>query len=1075
MKRLVSALFLIMYSLCAQNFRGGIKGSVTDESGSVVANAIVKATNEATALSYQTLSSTAGEFAFQDLPLGLYSIEVSMPGFESVKVNQVGISAGTTFNLPVKIPIARVSSTVEVSAAAVSVDTTTAAQTNVLPTKTVQDLPVNGRNFTVMIALAPGFAGYGGSGSFNGLRSGQVNQQIEGIDNNDAANNSSAANQGGIQSIPGVLMPLDALEEFSVQSQGGAETGRSPGAVVNLIIKSGTNQVHGSAYYYNRNEFFAAQSPFATSTTPKSALRNQHYGGSLGGPIIKDKTFIFGTYEAQKFVIGQATYTTEPSLAYQTAAMQLLTQYGVPVNSVTSSLLKVLWPANVLNGPAAPNNYYATTPETGYSHNGLVKVDHSLNANNRLSGRWYVGQGSQTAPLSSFIPYYYQVGPMHVHNYAAVLNSTLSATTTNQVLAGVNYFHQAFRDANDSFNPADYGFVTGVTGPYLNGSPNFAISGFDPTGLSPTSGRQDYTGHILDTVSMVKGRHNLRFGGEYRRTQLFEIGAGAGNNWGGRGNFTVNGQVGPWASLLSKSGQDPNVVALADFLAGNVFSSSIQAGNVNRNVSLNSFNAYASDSWQVTRQFNVNAGVRWDSLTPMTNGNKDLSTFYPSVPAGLAVVGDQISQLYPSDYHMFGPRIGLSYQPIADGSIVIRAGWGLYYDTPSGNTFLAQGSLTNNGAIGVDANPAGTSPVYAINRSGYTIQSGVPIFPTSLTIGGTNVLGLFSINQDFTPSRTQNFSFNVEKTLGRNVILQFGYVGSQARHLVIIRDINQPALGSNSITTKNPQGFTYLQTTRPYFSQFPNFGAIDQIESAGTSNYNSLQATIRTKSYHGLISQFAYTWGHALEELASGSTLPQDSNNIKGDYGNSTNDVRHQFKGYVIYDIPALKWGPKSVFGGWQLNSSLFLRTGRPVLIRSSSDTSGTLENTQRANIIGDPFQGLTHEFVQGQSLRWFAPAAFVNPPAGTFGTMQKNSLYGPGFASVDLSVFKNIPIKERMKAQFRAEMFNIFNRVNLANPSARVGSSLGLIGSTVGASSGQPGIGPGEPFNVQLAVKLLF
>ncbi len=309
-------------------------------------------------------------------------------------------------------------------------------------------------------------------------------------------------------------------------------------------------------------------------------------------------------------------------MAYQSAAMQLLTQYGVPVNPVSSSLLKTLWPANVLNGPATPNNYYATTPETGYSHNGLVKVDHSLNASNRLSARWYIGQGSQTAPLSSFIPYYYQVGPMHVHNYAAVLNSTLSPSTTNQVLAGVNYFHQAFHDANDSFNPAASGFVTGVTGPYLNGSPNLAISGFDPTGLSPTSGRQDYTGHLGDTLSMVKGKHNFRFGGEYRRTALFEIGAGAGNNWGGRGNFTVNGQVGPWASLLSKSGQDPNVVALADFLAGNVFSSSIQAGNVNRNVNLNSFNAYASDAWQVTRKLNVNLGIRWDSLSPLSDDKK---------------------------------------------------------------------------------------------------------------------------------------------------------------------------------------------------------------------------------------------------------------------------------------------------------------------------------------------------------------------------------------------------------------------------------------------------------------------
>jgi hypothetical protein len=1048
---------------------------VTDQSGAVIASTVIRAVNNATSLSYATLSSNTGEFSFQDLPLGDYSVSVEAPGFEPLRVNAVRVSAGAIYNLPVKLSVAQATATVEVSAAALTVETSTAAQTNVVPTKTVEDLPINGRNFTQLIATAPGFSGYGGSGGFNGSRSGQVNQQIEGIDNNDAANNSSAANQGGIQSIPGVLLPLDALEEFSVQSQGGAETGRSPGAVVNLIIKSGTNQPHGSLYYYNRNEFFAAASPFAAPGTPKSELRNQHFGGSLGGPILKDRTFYFVTYEEQKFIIGQATYATEPSYAYQTAATQLLSQYGVRVNPVAQGLLNTLWPASLLAGPAAPNNYYATTPETGYSHNGLIKIDHSINNNNRLSLRWYVGQGSQTAPLSSFIPYYYQVGPMHVHNYAAVLNTTLSPSMTNQLLLGVNYFHQAFHDAYSGFDPADSGFVTGITGPYLNGAPNLNISGFDQTGLNPISGRQDYTGHIVDTASIVKGSHQIRLGGEYRRTALFEIGAGAGNNWGGRGNFSFTGQSGPWAALASAKGYDTNILALADFMAGDVFSSTIEAGNVNRNVSLNAGDAFVNDSWQATRRLNLNLGLRWDYLSPLSDGAHNLTTFDPAVAGGVAVAGEQIPQLYPAAAKMFSPRIGFAYQPKWVGDLVIRGGFGLFYDTPSGNTFLAQGNLSNNGAIGVDANPAGSSPVFAESRAGYTIVPGQPIFPTSLCICGNNVFGLFGVAQNFTPSDTMNYSFNIEKGLGGNALLQVGYVGSEARHLAIIRDVNQPAPGSNFVNAPDAAGFTYLQRTRPYFSQFPNFGAIDMLQSSGTSNYNSLQVVIRTRSWHGLISQYSYTWSHNLEELASSSTLPQDSNNIMGDYGNASYDIRHQFKGYLIYDIPAARFGPKWLTSGWQANSFLYIRTGRPVLIKASSDTSGTLEGTQRANIVGDPFQGESHDFTTGQSLRWFNPAAFVNPPNGTFGTMQKDSVFGPGFASVDLSLMKNIPIRERLHAQFRAEMFNIFNRVNLAQPSAKVGSSLGLIGSTIGASSGLPGIGPGEPFNMQLALKILF
>jgi hypothetical protein len=1076
MKRSVSwaaALCLLLLSQAfAQVFRGGIQGTITDESGAVLNAAIVKAVDTATGQVYSTLSSSAGEFAFRDLPLGEYSISVNQPGFDALKVNGIHVSAGAIYNLPIRVSLAKVSSTVEVSASAISLETTSVTQTDVVPTVTVASLPVNGRNFTQLVALAPGFAGYGGSGSFNGSRSGQINQQIEGIDNNDAANNSSAANQGGIQSIPGVLMPLDAIEEFSVQSQSGAEVGRNGAAVVNLIIKSGTNQLHGTAYYYNRNEFFSANSPFSAAGADKLKLRNQHYGFSAGGPIRKDKTFYFITYEEQKFIIGQRTLTTQPSHAYQAAAQQLMAQYGVPVNPVSVNLLNMLWPSYLMNGPATPNNYFATSPETGYSHNGLVKVDHSFNDRNRLSLRWYVGQGSQTAPLSSFIPDYYQVGPMHVHNYSVILNSIPRATVTNQLLLGVNYFHQAFHDANTSADPAAAGFVTGVTGPNLAGSPNFNISGFDPTGLSPASGRQDYTGHIGDTVSLVVGRHQIRFGGEYRRTQLFEVGAGAGNNWGGRGNFTINGQVGPWASLLNRAGQDTNVVALADFMAGNVFSSNIISGDVGREVGLNGFNLYIQDGWQVTRKLNLNLGLRWDYLSALSDDNKDLSTFRPGMPGGLAVAGDQISSLYPAAGRMFAPRLGVAYQ--INPGLMLRSGFGLFWDTPSGNTFLAQGSLSNNGAIGVNANPTGTRPVYAIARSGYTFAAGQPIFPSSLAIGGNNIFGLFSVNPDFTPSDTMNFSFNIEKTLGSNALLQLGYVGSQGRHLAIVRNINQAALGSNFVN-RPLNGFSYLQQSRPYFAQFPNFGAIDQLESAGTSNYNSLQVFLRLKTWHGLTSQYSYTWSHALEELASSSTLPQDSTNYMADYGNSTNDVRHQFKGYLVYDVPEAKVGPKWLSRGWQVNSLLYLRTGRPVIIRAASATSGTLEGTERANIVGDPFQGTDHTFVSGQSLRWFTPAAFVNPANGQFGSMQKNSVYGPGFATVDLSVFKNISIRERVKAQFRVEMFNIFNHVNLAQPSSRVGSSLGQIGSTLGASSGQPGIGPGEPFNMQLALKFVF
>ena len=363
-------ILAITSAAAAQTFRGGINGNVADQTGAVLPGADVKATNDATGLSYSTTTSSAGAFTFADLPLGDYTIVVSESGFETVTIRGVRVSAGAIYTVPVKLNVAQLEANVQVSAAAVAVETTSTTLTNVLSTKTVQDLPLNGRDFSQMLALTPGYSGYegGGSASMNGSRSNQFNWQIEGTDNNDQWFNIKAVNQGGINSIPGVLLPLDSVEEYSVQTQAAAETGRNPGGAVNLIIKSGANRPTGSAYYYNRNESLAALSPFAPTDAPQNKLRNEHFGFSLGGPVQKDRTFFFTTYEHQGFEIGNQALSTMPSTAYQTAAMQLLQQFSVPVNTVSQSLLGTLWPADTLSGAAAANNYFNPTPQTGYSH-----------------------------------------------------------------------------------------------------------------------------------------------------------------------------------------------------------------------------------------------------------------------------------------------------------------------------------------------------------------------------------------------------------------------------------------------------------------------------------------------------------------------------------------------------------------------------------------------------------------------------------------------------------------------------------------------------------------------------------
>jgi hypothetical protein len=365
----ISFSFAVPTVAVAQTFRGGINGSVTDSTGAVLPQAVVTATNEATTLAYKTTSSGAGVFSFQDLPPGSYLIEITARGLQKTQFKSVVVLAGKIHTLDGKLNVAKQFSTEEVSAAAVSLDTTTVSDDTLLSTQTVQDIPLNGRDFTQLVDQSAAFSGYMAVGSVNGTRSTGINWQIEGADNNDPWGNMVSVNQVGVGGIAGVVLPLDAVDEFSLQSLGPAETGRNPGGTLNLAIKSGTNQFHGTAYYYNRNEFFAAQSPFVPPSLHKNALRNQHYGFSLGGPIRKDKTFFFLNLEEQKYLIGNQSRSTEPSQAYQAEAEALLQQYNVPVNPVSVNLLNGLWPASALTGLAASANYFNPNSTNGYSHN----------------------------------------------------------------------------------------------------------------------------------------------------------------------------------------------------------------------------------------------------------------------------------------------------------------------------------------------------------------------------------------------------------------------------------------------------------------------------------------------------------------------------------------------------------------------------------------------------------------------------------------------------------------------------------------------------------------------------------
>ena len=421
MKRLLVAVLLILFLFIpanAQTFRGAINGTVTDPSGAVLPGAHIKATNKATSIDYTSESTSDGNFVFQDLPVGTYNVTVVANGFPTLEVDNILVAQGAIYTLNAGVKMSQQSTTVEVSAAALTLDTTTATQTTLVEGANLQTMPLNGRDFTQLIAVTPGFGGYsaGGYGSLNGTRANQINWQIDGVDNNDLWHNIPAVNQGGVSGIAGIVLPIDAVDQFSVQTQAAPESGRNPGGTVDLALKSGGNSIHGSAYAYFRNEAFAAASPFVSS---KKENRNYNYGFSVGGPVLKDRLFYFLTFEKQRFTIGLPGLATEPSAAYQTEASALLNAYGIPENGVTQQLLANLWPSYALTGAATANNYSSPDPEYGYSYNGLGKIDYKINDKNILSFHYFAGQGNQVAPVGSQIKDYYEVTPIHVSNYAA--------------------------------------------------------------------------------------------------------------------------------------------------------------------------------------------------------------------------------------------------------------------------------------------------------------------------------------------------------------------------------------------------------------------------------------------------------------------------------------------------------------------------------------------------------------------------------------------------------------------------------------------------------------------------------
>ncbi len=1034
---------------------------VEDPSGAVLAGAKLTAINAGTGASRITASGTSGEFSFPDLPTGKYAVTANKEGFSEQK-SEAEVAVSRVSTITFRLALASQTSTVSVGATAETIETSSTTITSVVNTKTVSDLPMNGRDFRQMLKLAPGVSA--NTTSIIGGRVGGNNYMIDGADNNDGFQNAAAVNQGGVAGISGTLLPVEAIDQFSVATNGSAEMGRNSGGVVNIVIKSGTNSLHGSAFYFNRNEYFAANTPLAPAGAKVRRIRNQQGGFSLGGPIKKNKTFFFLTGEYQVADASNATAVTTLSKAWVDQGRASLATFNITPNPVTANLIS-FWPSRVRTGGAVVNNFFSTDPNTYNSYNGIIKIDHTINQANSISLRYYGGTGTQRAVVDSLAPFseYFQVAPSHMHNVATALTSVISPRMVNNLVMGANYFLQTFNDLDTSPNPSAAGLNTGVTAGTLAGSPTIRISGFSTAGATQPLGRIDTTGHVTDTLSWTRGSHQLKIGGEYRRA-LLDIFYEANT----RGTFNFDGTRGPWASLGTYSSQQR---ALLDFLAGYPTNSSgativrpapgvsVTGSFLQRDYTQNSLDWFIHDNWQVNPALSVNFGVRFSYLGPLGDEKHEITTFIPG--KGIVGPGSGLDTLYHRDLNNYAPRVGFAWTPFKGKATVLRGGYGIYYDVPAVAFFAANTGAGNAGAAGINANPGGPLPIYSLSApAGLVLQTGVDPW-ASATVP---ILGVLSVNQELRTPYVQNMNVNLQQGLWKGALLQAGYVGSQGRKLIYTRDINAALPGTGSV-----------QSRRPYSAQYPTLGAINQLESGASSTYHSLQTQLTQKLFHNLTGSLAWTWGKSIDNASEArNVVPGSSYNLAGDRGRSDFDVRHTFTAFVSYNVPTFGSHFKLLTQGWQLNALTTAHTGTPILFRAGTDVNGDGDTFDRINIIGDPFANLPA--ASGPTSRvWVNRAAFAAATPGTIGSLGRNVISGPGFFSIDPSLFKNFAITERFKAQFRVEVFNVLNWTNYANPTVTFNSgSFGTITNTRNGG-GAPGLGFGEPRNAQLALKLIW
>jgi outer membrane receptor protein involved in Fe transport len=1073
--RIIGCLLLVSLfsSLAAygQTDTASIVGTVVDASGATLPNAVVTLVNLGTNLKTVAKTDSAGNYIATPLKIGNYSVAVEVQGFKGVTRTGIVLQVQDRLRVDFTLQVGSVSEQITVRDAAPLLQSESSALGNVIESQQIADLPLNGRDYTQLVALTTGVTkiaesgigltggsatasngNAGGAFAVNGTRGLLNNFILDGIDNN--------SNDNGAQVLK---TSVDAIQEFKVQTSNySAEFGRSGGAVINATIKSGTNGFHGTVFDFLRNDVLDARGYFEQPDDKKAPFRQNQFGFTFGGPIKRNKIFFFTDYQGTRIGTAVTDISTVPTLAELNGDFSAIQSQIYDPNTTTienGQAVRAPFPGNIIpanrfdpiahnmlllypapNVPGAlSHNYIANDPGSINIDQGDGRGDYVINQSQQLFGRFSISHTNkfQQPPLPGLadggngtqgISFDSTRGLAVGHTWA------IRPTMVNDVRVGFNRDHYTNGLPAYGLNvpPADL-TVPGVPdNPAFNGLTLFQISGgfrrLGFPGFAPTvSASQEI--QYGDTLSIIHGKHSLKIGVQFRRSQfdLQQLGSP-------RGRMRFTGQ-------LTSSADDPNGggYPLADALLGLTPNSNISLGGTFHNRQ-NTYGGFIQDDFKLNSKLTLNLGLRYDYTSPIYDANNQMANLdFATGKMVLAGQGGASRGLVKTDKADFAPRIGFAWQ--VRQHTVVRAGYGRFFsyqETRTGDPF----QLYYNVPFVVEPNYQSDGTVPAL-----TVSGGFPAVDPNNITGGSVTTSAEGADTRLHAPVLDEWNLNIQEELPGSMLLEVAYVGSKATHLQTMLDMNQdPVPGPGDIQSRRP---------------FPQFGSFSNIVDRGNSNYHALQVKVEERMTHGLMFLSSFTYSKSLNdqpEICCSSPTPQNSYDLSHEYGPSDFDQRLRWVSSFDYQLPIGK-GQRFmgsgrvtdlILGGWHLGGIFTIHTGFYFTPQMSFDPSNT-----GSNGLYRTDQTCNGNLPRGQRNinNWFNINCYPLPADFTFGNAGKNSLIGPGAMTSDMSLRKVFDITESKNLEFRFEMFNAFNHAVFAQPDNFIDDgpgSAGVITSTV-------------------------